>query len=200
MWHGCSGEWWEAAYILAAFGGCRVGEALGATGRDVRMVEMHGVEAAVVSINKQINNFGKATDTLKNKWSYRSAVIPGPMGVRIGEIAKTAEFGYLTNNFGELCSQVTLNLAWKRFISSGYEAHPFRNLRNSWQTYNRWVLCLPPWITEKLMGHVGEGVTGQHYDRPDWELFADAVTEAYSKHPFADTKDKLGRENIMHAV
>jgi hypothetical protein len=75
------------------------------------MVEIHGVEAAVVSINKQINNFGKATDKLKNKWSYRSAVIPGPMGKCIGEIAKAAEFGYLTNNLGELCLQGTLNLA-----------------------------------------------------------------------------------------
>lgn len=101
------------------------------------MVEIHGVEAAVVSINKQINNFGKATDKLKNKWSYRSAVIPGPTGKCIGEIAKAAEFGYLTNNFGELCLQGTLNLAYKCFTSSGYDAHPFRNLRNSWQTYNR---------------------------------------------------------------
>lgn len=57
-----------------------------------------------------------------------------------------------------------------------------------------------PWITKKLMDHVGEGVTGQHYDRPDWELFADSVAEAYSKHPFANDRDKLGRENIMHTV
>lgn len=202
MWHGCEGEWWEAAYILAAFGGCRVGESLGPTARDVRMVEMHGVKVAVVTIERQILKAGAASDRLKNKWSYRSVVVPGPMGERIGEIAARSDLTYLTGDgLGGTCSQDTLNKAWAGFTSAeGRDAHPFHNLRNSWQTYSRWVLCLPPWVTEKLMGHVGEGVTGRNYDRPDWELFADAVAKAYAEHPFGTIRDELGRKRIMQAV
>jgi integrase len=201
MWDACRGEWWEAAYLLSAFGGCRVGESLGPTARDVTRYESHGVVAAIVGIERQVSNAGGVVDELKNPQSHRAVVIPGPMGVRILEMAKESELSYLTGDgMGGSSSQRRLNAAWSEFCSrDDVETHPFRNLRNSWETYSRWVLCLPPWVTEKLLGHAGRDVTSRHYDRPEWEQFADAVTKAYSDHPFA-TKDDLGRKRDMQAV
>ena len=64
------------------------------------------------------------------------------------------------------------------------QRHIFQNLRNSWQTNCRWTLGMPPWLVEPLMGHVGAGVTGQHYDRPQVLMFAETVARAYAEHPY----------------
>jgi hypothetical protein len=66
-------------------------------------------------------------------------------------------------------------------------AHPFRNLRNSWQTWMRWEVGLPPYYIEPLMGHKVRGVTGQHYDRPTPEVLAAAVARAYDDGPWDAT-------------
>lgn len=49
------------------------------------------------------------------------------------------------------------------------------------------VLRIDPTLIEKMMGHAGHTVTSRHYDRPDEEMFAEAVAKAYAAHPFADT-------------
>jgi hypothetical protein len=48
----------------------------------------------------------------------------------------------------------------------------------------RWSLRLPPWLIEPMMGHRLQGVTGQHYDRPDSMMFAEAVADAYASNPY----------------
>ena len=47
---------YEAAYILAAFGGCRTGESLAVRVEDVREIETGGARFAVASITKQAGN------------------------------------------------------------------------------------------------------------------------------------------------
>ena len=68
--------------------------------------------------------------------------------------------------------------------------HPFRNLRNSWQTWMRWEARLAPWAIERLMGHKVAGVTGAYYDRPSDEVIADMLADAYRGRNWED----LGRE------
>ena len=65
-------------------------------------------------------------------------------------------------------------------------AHPFRNLRNSWQTNARWSLRLPPWMVEPMMGHSAQGVTGIYYDRPQADVVAEVIAEAYAQRPYDD--------------
>jgi hypothetical protein len=65
-------------------------------------------------------------------------------------------------------------------------AHLFKNLRKTWQTNMRWVLRLPPWAIEPMMGHVGAGVTGRHYDKPSDKDFADMLAAAWLEVPFGD--------------
>jgi hypothetical protein len=64
--------------------------------------------------------------------------------------------------------------------------HLFKNLRKTWQTNMRWVLRLPPWAIEPMMGHVGTGVTGRHYDKPSDKDFADMLAAAWLEMPFGD--------------
>ena len=182
LWDGVRGEWFEPAFVLAAFGGCRVGESLGALARDVELRVVGGVPVALVSIERQVDWAGHATDVLKTDESRRVAVVAGRAARRLAEIAAALPPACpLTNDgFGGYQSQGRLNRAWK---DAGAE-HPFRNLRNSWQTWMRWEVGLPPYYIEPLMGHKVRGVTGQHYDRPTPEVLAAAVARAYDEGPW----------------
>lgn len=182
LWEHLRGGVVEAPFILQAFGGCRVGESLGVMVGEMRLEESHGVPVMVCPISRQVGRLGDVSERLKTKWSRRPAVIPGPMALRLLELADAARAegqDYLANDgLGGPMSQNTVAQNWDG-------EHPMRNLRNSWQTNCRWELKMPPWIIERMMGHVGEGVTGQHYDRPEAEMFVAAMAEAYAANPFA---------------
>lgn len=53
-----------------------------------------------------------------------------------------------------------------------------KNLRKAWETNAHWVLRLPPWIVEPLMGHVGSNVAAHHYDKPSEQVLAGVLVEA----------------------
>jgi len=179
------GEWLEAAFILSAFGSCRVGESLGPMASEVERTEVGGVTMAVVPIVRQVTNANVASDSLKNKWSRRSVVVPGAFGERLCELADASDGTWLTNDgCGRHARQDRLRMAWEGADLGDIDWHPFRQTRPSWQTYMRWTLSVPPWLIERMMGHVGDGVTGRHYDRPESQQFCDAIAEAYTWHPF----------------
>ena len=57
----------------------------------------------------------------------------------------------------------------------------------------RWELGVPEDMLEKMMGHVGRNVGEVHYDRPDADVFADVVAEAWVRHRMGakpDDRDK----------
>lgn len=181
VWRAVRGEWFEAAFLLAAFGGLRVGEALGVRSEDVTITDVGGVPVALVAIERQVPSMGaEVRTTLKNRQSHRTIAIPGRAGLRIAELARERD-GWLTGDgLGGPTTQRRLMLAWK----SAAMAHPFRNLRNSYETNARWSLRLPPWVVEPLLGHAGQGVTAQYYDRPSAEMFAEMVADAYRARPY----------------
>lgn len=72
-----------------------------------------------------------------------------------------------------------LGCAWARFGE-----HPFRNLRNSWETWMRWEVGVAPWAIEVAMGHKLGGVTGRYYDRPTDEVVAAVFADAYRSRPW----------------
>lgn len=179
VWRSVRGEWIEAAFILAGFGGLRVGESLGVKAEDVS--DVNG--CAIVEVRRQVPNRGKEpTDRLKTPQSRRSVAIPGLAGRRLLELA--AEGGWLSGDgLGGPNTQTRLNRAWSKAVPEGLR-HPFRNLRNSWQTNMRWSLRVPVWAIEAMMGHSVGGVTGKHYDRPSAEMFAEIVAESYASNRF----------------
>ncbi len=180
VWRCVRGQWFEAAFLLAAFGGLRVGEALGVRSEDV--TECHG--CALVDVRRQVaNRAGSVTERLKNRQSRRAVAIPGRAGMALLRIAETCE-GYLSGDgLGGHSSQDRLNRSWAEFVPRAL-FHPFRNLRNSWETNARWTLGLDSWSIEVMLGHVAPGVTGRHYDRPQPEMIAAAVADAYVSHPY----------------
>ena len=181
VWRAVRGEWFEAAYLLAAFGGCRVGESLGVRDTDATLADVCGVPVCMVRIDRQIPSVGAAVrDTLKNAQSHRTIAIPGRAGLRVASLAESCDTWLGGDGLGGPSTQRRLMLAWK---SAGME-HPFRNLRNSYETNMRWAQRLPPWLVEPLLGHGGKGVTGQFYDRPSAEMFAEAVADAYRERPY----------------
>lgn len=188
LWRKCRGEWFEAAFLLMAFGGCRVGESLGPLGCDVDAREVHGVPLAVVRIGRQVTNDSAVSDKLKNRWSRRSVVVPGRPGERLCALSRVAGTGWLTGDgLGGNARQDVLRKSWDAMMRrSTLPHHPMKQLRPSWQTYMRWELHVPPYMIEPMMGHVGDGVTGRHYDKPMTEQFCEVVAEAYAKSPFAE--------------
>ena len=179
------GQTWEAAFLLSAFGGCRVGESLAAKSDDVRAMDVDGMTVAVIDIRRQVSTEG-LTDRLKTSWSYRPVVMVGRAATRMLEIADSCDVWLAGDGVGNPCRRHQIRFGWDAAIKSVPKdmRHPYKNLRNSWQTNMRWVLKLPPWIVEPMLGHVGEGTTGHHYDKPKAEMFAEMLASAYVEHPY----------------
>lgn len=194
LWSVMWGEPCEAAFILGAFGSCRAGESLGVLAREVVYGESEcGVPVAVCPVSRQVDSrTGAVTDRLKNVWSYRTAVVAGPMATRLHEIACAAvergETWLCDDGTARPMSQKSLRNEIARASGrAGIARATPQILRPSWETsVARWTLGLDSEVIEKLMGHVGTGVTGRHYDRPGATEFVRAVSGAYAAHPFAD--------------
>lgn len=180
IWGECAmGSWWEASLLLCAFGGLRVGESLGVRSEDVS--ESSG--CAVVRVERQIPERGTEPCRLKTAQSERSAVVPGAAGARLLSLAGSSGGWLAGDGLGGPSTQTRLARAWGR-AELPVGRHPYRNLRNSWQTSMRWVVGLQPWAIEALMGHRGDTVTGRFYDRPSADMLAGIVAEAYARCPF----------------
>lgn len=182
LWSRVRGEWWEPAFLLAAFGSCRVGEALGVMAGDVERRVVRDVPLALVRIERQVPPTGKPLERLKTEQSRRTVVLAGRAAERLCSIAESMPSDwYLSHDgIGHHSGQSRLNDAWLR-LGLG---RPFKNLRNSWQTWMRWEAKVSPFFIEPMMGHVGQGVTGRHYDKPTASLFADVMADAYLSEPW----------------
>lgn len=185
------GEWYEGALLVQAFGGTRVGEALGVMTADVRGIECDGVPVALVGIHRQITNKGVVTSLLKTSQSDRVIPIPGPPAERILAIASSCSEWLTGDGLGGHAAQWAYSGAVQRCAeSAGVQRHPIRSLRNAWETRMRWEWGLPPYVVEPVMGHAGKDVTGQFYDRPSDEATAAVFARAYKMHPYGSTWDK----------
>ena len=180
VWQALHGEWFEAAFLLAGFGGLRVAESMAVTSADVD--ELGG--CAIVGVRRQIARTGEVTDRLKTPQSMRVVAVPGRAGRRIVQLAESCETWLSGDGLGGHSSHTRLLSAWAALDVRDGLRHPFANLRNSWQTNMRWVLRIPPMFIEPMMGHRVAGVTGAHYDRPSAEMFAEVMAEAYAERPY----------------
>lgn len=194
VWHACWGCWIEPAVLLAGFGGCRVGEALGVQGGDVRIEQVAGTSVAFVRIERQIDVRAREANRTKNRWSRRTAMLAGRPAERLAKLADGCRDGeYLSHPpLSDVASQRELRRTFGECLEAHeVPVHLFKNLRKTWQTNARWVLRLPPWIVEPLMGHVGSSVTAHHYDKPSEQVLAEVLVEAWREHPFGDSYEWL---------
>ena len=176
------GDWREPAVILAGFAGMRVGESMGPLAGEVTLHDLGGVKVATVPVVRQIPNRGmEPVSRLKTGQSERVAVVVGPPAVRLAEIASSipADWPLTNDGAGRWQAQARLSRTWDG-------AHPFRNLRNSYETWMRYDLRAPRWLIQRLMGHKGETVGDLYYDRPDGSMLAEMMADLYRERPIWD--------------
>lgn len=83
VWHACWGTWFEPAVLIAGFGGCRVGEALGVRAGDLQYALVSSVPITFVRIQRQIDGQGQEVERTKNRWSNRWALLAGRPALRL---------------------------------------------------------------------------------------------------------------------
>lgn len=176
----------EAPMLLMMFGSCRVAESIPPRLDEVERWESHGLELAVVWINRQVLRDRDLSDRLKTATSRRPVVIPPPWSGRVLELAERGRAAgdvYLCDDgTGRPVSRWLLTREWERaVVAAGVPALERRAARRSWETYMNWDLDVAWQKTERLMGHKLPGVTGSHYDRPQVGHFVDAVAEALAR-------------------
>lgn len=182
VWQAVRGEWFEGAFLLAGFCGLRVGEALGVMGADVEDAS-RDVPLALVRVRRQVTHAGGVSETLKNSQSVRVVAVAGPVAPRLLALADGR--GWVSSDgLGGHNTQKRLMASWRSSLEGTGLHHPFRNLRNSYQTWMRWDARVEPYFIETMMGHKVAGVTGAHYDRPVAEMLADVVADAYRARPY----------------
>ena len=194
VWDAVRDKWFEGAFICAAFGGCRVGESLGVMSNDIEVFEMYDMPVAVVRIDRQVLNKGGVTDRLKNRQSRRDIVIVGRPAERLWHLSEINGPWVSGDGLGGHSSQLRLSTSWKRVSESLPEGmwHPYRNLRNSYQTYMRWEVGLDQRYIEQLLGHEGSSITDKHYDRPDRDTIVGVVAREWASY-----FDRVGREGYV---
>lgn len=172
-----TGEWWEAAYILQAFGACRVAESLAPRADECRLKHFGGVPVFMAPIHAQIGADGfKAS--LKNEQSKRTAMVAGPMALRLEELRRDGRTWLTDDGGGQWVPYFRLYTAWKA-------AHDLdmKTLRSSCETWWKWDAKVPPHVIELLMGHIplsAGQVTGKHYDRPSDAQIAAALAQSWA--------------------
>lgn len=183
VWERLRGTWMEPAFLLSAFGSARVGESLGVLAGEVERCDIDGTPVALVPIQRQVAHHGaRIAERTKTTESARWIVLVGSAATRLCDIAESMPPDCpLTNDgAGNVVPQGRYTDNWRRMNME----HPYRNLRNSWQTWMRWELGLETRYIEVLMGHKLKGTTGQHYDRPQAEQLAGVVAAAYRAKPY----------------
>lgn len=171
---------YEAAYILAAFGGCRTGESLGVRVEDVREIEAGGVRFAAVAVKRQAGHLnGQMRERTKTEQSEREALVPEPYCDALFKLRDEREaegVEWMSDVGGKSMGAGTLNRLWRQVGGI-----PFANLRNSWRTFAQYEWGVGYSTLELLMGHKIPGVTGSHYLRPSTEQLAEDFAGAYAK-------------------
>ena len=176
-WDSLRGSWHEGAFLLAAFGGLRVGESLGVLAEDVGFATIKNVTTATVPVLRQMPNRGRVpVSRLKTGQSARTAVVVGPPAERLRELCDGVVGPLASDGMGGWQTQARLNASWGG-------AHPFRNLRNSFETWMRYDLRAPRWLIERLMGHAFGDVSERYYDRPMDAHLAEIVADLYADRP-----------------
>ena len=113
-------------------------------------------------------------------------MIPEPWSYRLREIAderKREELPYMTDmGDGTPVPHQRLNDQWRLLFKRGkidMRYLPMQKLRNTWATVMLWKYEVPAQMVDKMMGHAAKNVLGKNYDRPDKQMFIEAVNKAY---------------------
>lgn len=168
IWLALWGMPMEPAFLLMAFGSCRVGESLGVRALEVTYgLAENSVPVAVVPISRKVGENGSVDPDgdLKTRESVRSVVLCGPMAKRLRDVAS----GLAAQGVEWLCDDGTgepmgthhFRDVFRRAVEgAGCRWMSPQTLRRSWETVAHWTLHLEAEDRERMMGHKLPGVTG----------------------------------------
>lgn len=190
-WGALRGMPCEAAFLLMAFGGLRVGESLAVMVGDVVCGECGGVDVATVRVLRTVGARDGSVGpdgALKTPQSVRVAAVAGAPARRLREIAEARRdsgVAWLSCEGAECMGTSRLIRVWRRAVEgAGLRYLPPQTLRPSWRTTMAYTLGLDASVAERLMGHLMPGVTGRHYDRPHVADLVVPLAQAYVEHPY----------------
>lgn len=169
IYEGCHGEVWEAAYILAAFGGASREESM--SPRPEEIEEVDGF--AVVPIYRGVQRLKgevRIIEHAKNEYREDSVIVPPPYSSRLFELRDACiargDTWLTDDGFGMPVCPNTMATAYKRwFLGRPLRYVPFSNLRNSYSTVMH-DAGVPDSMVHKLMRHARPDTDYIHYNRP----------------------------------
>lgn len=187
------GEDFEAAYIMAAGGGLRRGEAFGPKREEITFThheKADGVELfAIVPIKRSVQIL-KNEDTKKGEVSVlekgkteesiAAIVISEPFSIRLKEIVDSSDDIWLSDDgFGYPMNPVNTTKQYARWFNSRpYSCIPFRNLRNSYATMMA-ARGVDELMIKKMLRHTANSdVAYKHYIRPGVEELITVISDS----------------------
>lgn len=175
----------EAALMLQAYAGVRVGESLGVMVEDVKFYDGY----ATIKVWRQVHRDGRI-DEPKTDTGVRTTMMVDPYASRLRELVESGDHdgGWLVaNGLGEPISRNSLKRRWTKLMNNRPDGVPkiiMRNLRPSYETWMHWKYSVNIETMAKAMGHKDTSTTLSHYDRPSEDLIiAAAVREMREVEP-----------------
>lgn len=192
----CRDEWWEAAYILAAFGGALPSEATGIKPDEVRFVKKDSGLYAIAPINHTAHDKKgggvNLSSRAKNRYRQADIIVMPPFSGRLRAAVRRAiangEEWLFDDGFGAPVAPSRVSAAFKAWVSrTTFRFIPFGNLRNAYSTMMH-AHGLSDDTVQKLMRHASKSNTDyEHYNRPSAEefmvLMEDAFDELWAEKP-----------------
>lgn len=177
------GQSWEAAYILAAFGGASREESMSPKPSEIQRVGEYAVVPIVRGVQR-LEREVKVLEWTKNEHRQRDLIIPPPYSHRLLELAQEAESRgdeWLTDDgFGwPIDPNLIADRFKKWFIGKPYKFVPFGNLRNSYGTVME-TLGIDSMMVSKIMGHSQPTTFYKNYFRPSTADKMKAIDDAIS--------------------
>lgn len=183
LWKVCRGSWPEAAFLLCAHAGLRVGEACGVRPDDFEWREERTGLVAVVNVERQVSTKQKVCPPKFN--SYRTAVLTDPWASRMRELIAALRPGavYVMDDGASDPERTPrrrrIAQQWTDLIKgTEFEGMPLQRMRPAYETYMHWELGVRQEKLSKLMGHKTMATTQRHYDRPDTDELVALVVDA----------------------
>lgn len=180
----------EAAFILCACAGLRVGESLGVMTGEVEPYQTDSALVAVVPVRREVDDVGRiitnadGTERVKTSHSIRYAVVLEPYASRLLELQRiAADRGdvYLSDKgtgtpIGKDCARHH----WHKLIAAaGLDRILLRNLRPTFATAAHHEYGMLTEDVARLLGHSRPIITYETYQRPNKDAVVKAALRAH---------------------
>lgn len=184
----CQGQWWESAYIMAAFGGGLPSEVGGVMTNEVTFDKTESGLFTVIPINRTVHDRRGGsvlvTDRAKNEHRKADLIVMPPYSSRLKSLVRAAKLSgedfLMEDGFGSPVKPSVVSAAFKSWIAKQPIRYiPFGNLRNAYSTMMH-AHGVSDDMVRKLMRHSSKSnVDYTNYNRPEPAEFERVISDAF---------------------